>query len=276
MIGAFNGFVSGLFDLVFLPFRGLGPWAGMIVVSLLTSFLMLFVFRRTSNQEGIRKSKNRIKAHLLELRLFSDSLSVTLRAQRRILAANLRYVGYNAKPMLVMIVPVLLILIQIDLRYGSESLKPGDAALVKVRLAGDRLPSEVTAVLDSTSLIEVETPPLRIDDEREIDWRIRARGTGRGRLALTVGGESIVKDVAVGTEAPARISGIKSGGDLLDQIFHPGEAPLSRSSAVESVEIRYPPARLTLFGRNIHWLAAFFVLSIAFGFAFKGFFKVEI
>jgi uncharacterized membrane protein (DUF106 family) len=276
MIGAFNGFVSGFFDLVFLPCRGLGPWAGMIIVSLLTSFLMLIIFRRTSNQEGIRKAKNRIKAHLLELRLFSDSLSVSMKAQRRILTANLRYIGYNTKPMLVMIVPVLLILIQLNLRYGSESLRPGDPALVKVRLSGNRLPSEVTAVLDSSSLIEVETPPLRIDDEREIDWRVRARESGRGRLALTVGGETISKDVAVQTKPLTRISGIRVGGNLIDQLFNPGEAPLSRSSAVKSVEIRYAPARLRLFGRNVHWLVAYFILSVAFGFAFKGVFKVEI
>ncbi|MHB8095922.1 MAG: hypothetical protein ACYDH0_13400 [Candidatus Aminicenantales bacterium] len=276
MIGAFNCFVSGFFDLVFLPFRGLGPWAGMIVVSLLTSFLMLFIFRRTSNQAGIRKAKNRIKAHLLELRLFSDSLSVSMKAQRRILAANLGYVGYNAKPMLVMIVPGCLILIQLNLRYGAESLRPGEPALVKVRLAGDRLPSEVSAALESSSLIEVETPPLRIDDEREIDWRVRARESGRGRLILTIGGEMIAKDVAVRTKPLTRISGIRVGGNLIDQFFNPGESPLPRSSAVESVEIRYAPARLLLFGRNVHWLVAYFVLSVAFGFAFKGVFKVEI
>jgi hypothetical protein len=33
---------------------------------------------------------------------------------------------------------------------------------------------------------------------------------------------------------------------------------------------------MDLFGRHLHWLVVYFVLSIIFGFAFKGVFKVEI
>jgi uncharacterized membrane protein (DUF106 family) len=71
----FNSFVNTVFELILTPFRNMSPWYGMTVVSFLTGFLMLFIFRFTSNQEGIRRTKNRIKAHLLELRLFKDSMS---------------------------------------------------------------------------------------------------------------------------------------------------------------------------------------------------------
>ena len=57
----------------------------MMAVSLLTALLMLFVFQLTSNQAGIRRAKDRIKAHLLELRLFKDNMRVTLWAQGGIL-----------------------------------------------------------------------------------------------------------------------------------------------------------------------------------------------
>jgi uncharacterized membrane protein (DUF106 family) len=272
----FNSVLNKVFDVLFLPVRGMGPWAAMILISLLTSFLMLLIFRHTSNQAGIKKEKNLIKAHLLELRLFKDNMGVQLKAQGRILLANFKYVGHNMRPMLVMIVPVLLILIQLNLWFGSASLKPGDPVLVKVRLVEGKYPSEVPAALVASGELDVETPPLRIEDEAEIDWRLRAKTAGPGRLTLTVGGETIVKSASVGATRLSPVPSIKPGRSLLDQIFNPGEAPLPSGSVVRSVEVRYPSASLPLLGMHIHWLIAYFILSIVFGYAFKGVFKVEI
>ena len=272
----FNSVLDKLFNILFLPFRNMSPWVGMVLISLLTSFLMLFIFRHTSNQAGIKKAKNLIKAHLLELRLFPDDMRVQYRAQGRILLANLKYIGHNSKPMLVMIVPVLLILIQLNLWYGARSLKPGESAILKVKLNGDRFPSEVAVSVEPSSQIVIETPPLRIEDEAEIDWRVKAKENGLGRLALAVGSETIIKDVVVGTKPLSRISTLRVGRNVLDQVFNPGERPLPSGSIVRSVELKYPAARMNLFGWRIHWLVVYFVLSIIFGLAFKGVFKVEI
>jgi uncharacterized membrane protein (DUF106 family) len=272
----FNSVLDKFFDIMFLPFRNMSPWVGMLLISLLTSFLMLFIFRRTSNQAGIKKAKSLIKAHLLELRLFPDDMRVQFRAQGRILLANFKYIGHNSKPMLVMIVPVLLILIQLNLWFGARSLKPGESAILKVKLSGDRFPSEVAVNVEPSPQIVIETPPLRIEDEAEIDWRVKAKETGLGRLTLVAGGETIVKDVAVGAKPLTRISTIRVGRSVLDQVFNPGERPLPSGSLVRSVELKYPAARMGLFGWRLHWLVVYFVLSIIFGFAFKGIFKVEI
>ena len=272
----FNSVLGKLFDILFLPFRNMSPWVGMVLISLLTSFLMLFIFRHTSNQAGIKKAKSLIKAHLLELRLFPDDMRIQFRAQGRILLANLKYIGHNSKPMLVMIVPVLLILIQLNLWFGARSLKPGESAILKIRLGGDRFPSEMAVDVEPPPQIEIETPPLRIEDEAEIDWRVKAKETGFGQVTLVVGGKTIVKDVAVGAKPLAKISTIRVGRNILDQVFNPGERPLPSGSLIRSVELKYPAARMDFFGLHIHWLVIYFVLSIIFGFAFKGVFKVEI
>ncbi|HOI45163.1 MAG TPA: hypothetical protein PLX50_06090, partial [Candidatus Aminicenantes bacterium] len=141
MIWILNSVIGAIFDALLWPFRRMNPWFGMIAVSWLTALLMLFIFRRTSNQDGIRAVKNKIKAHLLELRLYKDSLGVSLKAQGQILLANLKYIGYNSKPMLVMIVPILLILIQLNLWFGAQALSPGQTALVKMKLDESRSPA---------------------------------------------------------------------------------------------------------------------------------------
>jgi len=78
------------------------------------------------------------------------------------------------------------------------------------------------------------------------------------------------------------IDGCRGNCDLFNATFrgrellYPGENPLPGGIPVRSIEILYPAGRLNAFGLGLHWLVAYFVLSIIFGFAFKGVFKVEI
>ncbi len=275
-MATFNAVIGSLFGLAVLPFRAMNPWLAMIVISVLTGLLMLAVFRWTSNQEGIHRAKEAIKAHLLELRLYKDSMAQQMRSQGRILAANGRYILHALRPMLVMIVPVMLILIQLNLWFGSRPLAPGETAILKVKLAAGRSPLASDISVDAPAGIIVETLPLRIEEEREIDWRLRAAAPGVYDLTLKAGSDSFTKSVRVGGSLLAPISNVRPGPSFLDQVFNPGEKPLPRALAVESVEVDHPERRLPLLGLRLHWLIAYFALSIVFGFALKGVFKVEI
>ena len=42
------------------------------------------------------------------------------------------------------------------------------------------------------------------------------------------------------------------------------------------IEVAYPPRELSLFGLSIDWLIGFLLLSMAFGFGFKGILGVEV
>jgi uncharacterized membrane protein (DUF106 family) len=270
-----NAITGALFDVLMAPFRPLGPWAGMLAVSWTTGLLMLAIFKKTSNQEGIRKAKNRIKAHLLEVRLYKDDLGQSLRSQGAILAANGRYFACALRPLLVMVIPLLLLLAQLNVWFGTAPLKKGSAAIIKVRLAPGQSALAAEASLIAPAGVAVETQPLRIEEEREIDWRIRAEATGRRLLRFVVGGREITKSLVVEGRPLSKVSARRVRG-FGDELFNPGEKPLPKNTPVEYVEIVYRPARLKLLGLRIHWLVAFFVLSIAFGFSLKGVFQVEI
>lgn len=248
----------------------------MAWVSLLTGILMLFIFRLASNQGGIKKTKDRIKAHLLELRLFKDNIGETLKAQGNIFRYNLKYIAYSARPMLVMIIPLVLILAQLNLWFGYQSLRVGQDFLLKVKLGetADPLGSEI--ILEAPTGIGVETPALRLEEAKEIDWRLRAQFGGIHFLTIKLGGQSFTKSVSVGQSPVSKISALKVGRRFLDQALNPGEKPLPAGLPIKSVEISYPVDKMKILGLNLHWLVVYFVFSIAFGFALKRPFKVEI
>jgi uncharacterized membrane protein (DUF106 family) len=271
-----NAVLGKLFDLLLLPFRSLNPWAGMAFISLLTGLLMLFIYRLTSSQSGIRRVKDKIKAHLLELRLFKDNMGVTMKAQGQILQANLRYLGLNLKPLLVMIVPLILILAQLNLWFGSEPLSVGRPAILKVRLqlGVNVLGTEIS--LESPPEIAVETPPLRLEEPREVDWRLKPTSAGRFELIIKAGDKRYLKTVVVDGRRLEKVSSIKVKKSLLDEILYPGEKALSGGSRIKAIEIVHPAKKLPLFGLRLHWLIAYLGLSIIFGFALKKPFRVEI
>jgi hypothetical protein len=272
----FNTAFGRIFEVLFLPFRHLSPWFGMVLISLLTGLLMLFIFRRTSNQEGIRKAKNKIKAHLLELRLYKDNMNLSLKAYGHILIANLKYLSHSVRPMLVMIVPVLLILIQLNLWFGYRSLDVGQEAVLKIKLEEGKNPLQTEITVEPPAGISIETPALRIEDLREIDWRLRARDKGVHAITFRWENLSFSKQVAVAQNRLSKLSAVKAGSGFLDQMFNPGERPLPKNLGIQSVEVVYPAPGMNLFGWRVHWLIVFFALSIIFGFGLKGFFKVEI
>lgn len=272
----FNSVFGKLFDLIFLPFRNMSPWIGMVVTSLLTGFLMLLVFRFTSNQKGIRKAKNRIKAHLLEFRLFKDSLSISLKAQGNILRNNLKYLRYYGKPMLIMIIPLILILFQLNLWFGYQSLTPGEAAILRVELEEGIDLLNMEFKIESSTGFDIETPPLRIVEEREINWRLRAREKGIHDLILVADGHRITKKVAVAQNLLSKISPLRARRNFINELLNPGESPLSGDLPFKVIEVKYPAKNMNLFGWYIHWLIIYVALAVIFSFAFKGVFKVEI
>ena len=65
---------------------GLLPgWLSATLLSLVLGVLMLLVFKYTSNQRAIRRVRRDIRANLLAVKLFRDSVAVGLKAQGRVL-----------------------------------------------------------------------------------------------------------------------------------------------------------------------------------------------
>jgi hypothetical protein len=267
-----NAIITSIFDVALAPFAG-HPWAGLIAISLATGGLLLLIFRYTSNQRAIRATKDRILAHLLEVVLYRDQMRVVVRAQARLFVDNLRYLGYALVPLAFMVVPVGLLLVQLDLRYGHRPLRVGERAIVSVKLAPNADLGRVA--LSAPPGIEVETESLRIPALNEVDWRIRAEETGLHEVQVSVGDQTVSKQITAGRNW-ARISLARAGRATWQQFLHPGEPPLPADSPVTSITVSYPRADLTLFGRPVHWVWPWLVISMVFGYALKGPLRVNV
>ena len=271
-----NKVINFIFDLFFYPFRYLSPLWGLIVISGITGILMLIIFRYTSNQKAIKKAKDKIKAHIFELVLYKDNLRIIMKALVSIIKYNLAYLKQTIIPLLFIIVPVILILIQINFRYQFRPVKVDESVLVKLKLNQDLTDQDELVILKTTDKIRVETPVLRIPEKNEFNWRVRIVSNGIHELKFIIGNDQVVTKTINALPQLAMVSPVRVNQAFFKMIFNPTENPLPHGSLVQSIDVKYPDRQLKMFGWNIHWLVIFFIVSLLAAFTLRGVFKVEI
>lgn len=269
-----NAAFTGLFDLVYYPFRFLDPLVGLIFISLVTGVVMLWIFGKLSDQETIRKVRDRIRGNLLGVRIFGDDIGLLFRLQGRILRDTARYLRHAFAPLLIMMIPVLIILIQMNLRFSARPLAPGERTTVKVALLEGAGPA-VPVTLEVPAGLVLETPGVPAPEIGEVAWRLRAEKPGRYDLIVRAGEATASKTVVVGGDW-GPVSTLRTGRSLWEMFLYPGESPLGPRQAVRAIEIAYPPLNIEAFGFGVDWMIFFFIASIVFGFLFKKPLGVEI
>jgi hypothetical protein len=252
-----------LFAVLLDPLDRLPPLIGLVAVSAVSGVLLLFVFRWSSNPAAIRAARREAQAHLLAVRLYRDDLAVVFRAQARFLGALGRYLGHMAVPFAVISLPFALLFAQLDARYGSRALYPGERALVQAIVS--RIDDWT---LEAAGGLEVEAGPVRIPERGEIDWRIVAKSPGRWRITLSRSGRAVEKEVRVSgnvTGAPVRrmVSGVSS------LFLAPAEPTIDDGFGVHTIEVDYPTLPIAFFGHRTSWIVVFLLVSAGVAFALR-------
>ena len=266
--------LTPLFDLLCWPFLGLPPIWAMAFVSLISGVAMVWIFGKVSDQGTIKVLRDQIRGNLIGVRLFQSDIGVVLKLQGRIFGDTFRYMKLALVPLVVLLVPVLLIMTQLNLRFAVRPLAPGEATVVKAVVRDAEVLAE-TASLEADAGVTIETPAVRMRTAGEVAWRVRAATPGDHRLVVRIGGESVETHLVAGTRWGA-VSQLRTGRGAIDLLLFSGDRPIDGSHVIEAVEVGYPGLDIRVFGWTVDWLVAFFVLSMAFGYAFKGVLGVEL
>jgi hypothetical protein len=267
-----NSAIDAVLRAFYTAFSWAPPALGLTVLSAALGIAMLWVFRKTSNQARMKTVKRKVYASLLELRVYADEPGVTWRAQKSLFGANLRYMGLALKPALFMALPIGFLLIHLEAFYGRAPLPVAQDALVTMGMSTEWSPQSAPPAITVPVGIEVDGPPVRVVDTREVTWRIRPRSELSGQLQFTVDGQPVTKTIETGAR-PRYIPG-KSVNSALEAIWNPGES--IAAPQVEWVEVRYPEASLSIFGFRMNWILWFLVVSMAAALLLKGRFGVVI
>jgi uncharacterized membrane protein (DUF106 family) len=259
--------------LAFRLFLLTSPLAIVVVLSLVIGLAMVVLFGYTSDQKAIKVAKDQLKAHLLAVRLFRDQLPVVMGSYGKILRGTGRYLKLAFKPLLYVIIPITLLIVQLDRCLGSTALQRNVPFLLTVHTTGADVLNGIS--LELPPEIAMTAPVVRIPAGNEIVWRLAAAADGEYEARIAAGGQTVVKTVRVSSEL-ARVSAIRLRERFWERIFTSGEAALPPNGPIESISINYPERNIEIAGYEINWIWLFFILSMVAGFLFKELLGIQI
>jgi hypothetical protein len=262
---SFNSLVTKIFSAALMPLAGFQALWGLLAVSIVAGVILVYIYGKISNQAALKRVKKRITAGIYESVLFRHDLPTSLRAQGGMLVGGVRYFALAVPPLIVLLIPSLVILAQLNLRYGARALQPGEHAVVTVSLANeDALFSTELSAQDATVQV---TPPLRDLDAQSVSWRVdasKAQATSPATLALAVNGVQVNEPLFTGQQ-PAILPTAQHTSPWW-QLLYPGASlPQELRSQVRSITVTYPEQELSVAGITVHWLLLFVVVSIVAG-----------
>ncbi len=248
------------------------PLAIVIWLSLVIGLLMVLLFAWTSDQKAIGIAKDQLKAHMLAVRLFQDQLSVVMKAYWRIIRGTGRYIRLAFKPLLFVIIPITLLIVEADRYLGWTPVEPLQTFLVKVKTNNAEAVNDVTLNLPPD--LSVSAPAVHVPAENEVVWRVIAEKDGAYDLNVVSGSETVSKHVVV-SPGISRLSLERLRAPLWERYFSSAEAQLP-DGPVSSIAVTYPTRTLRFAWIDWNWIVLFFVLSMIAGFLFKEILGIEI
>jgi len=249
------------------------PLAIVIVVSLVVGLLMVVLFGYTSDQKAIGIAKDQLKAHLLAVRLYRDQIPVVMGSYGKILRGTGRYLKLAFKPLLYVIIPITLLMVQIDRYLGATPIPSNAPFLLTVHTTGGDALNDVT--LDLPSEITMTAPPVHVPSANEIVWRLVGSKEGKYEMKIAAAGQAAAKVVCVGSGL-ARISTVRLRGHFWERMFSSAEPALPENSPIEYISINYPDRNIEVAGYGMNWIWLFFILSMIAGFVFKELLGIQI
>lgn len=248
------------------------PLAIVVVLSIVIGLGMVVLFGYTSDQKAIKIAKDRLKAHLLAVRLFRDQLHVVVGSYGRILRGTGHYLRLAFMPLLYVIIPITLLIVQLDRYLGSTPVPVNAPFLLTVQV--NRVDAVEDVALELPPEITMTAPAVHIPSEREVVWRLAGTRDGNYELKITAGGQSAGKVVKVGNEL-ARVSPVRLRGHFWERMLSSAE-PALPDGPVESIAVNYPERNVGAFGYEMNWIWLFFILSMIAGFIFKELLGIQV
>ncbi|MCI0470641.1 MAG: hypothetical protein L0Y73_03180 [Candidatus Aminicenantes bacterium] len=281
MIQKINFVITKIFDVILVPFTAIGDFWGILFLSLLTSLVVLVIYKYFSSPKKIRRAKDRIKANILAIRLYKDSWKVIVGSFFKSLFYVLKYFALNFG-VVIIIMPLLFpLFVQMDVRYGMRPFRVGEEIIIKAAFTSD--PNNLAVTLLESKHFKPQMNPVFInafkDVEKkkpmmEVNWKAAASETGATTIRLKVNDKTFGKSLLIGTHKRA-LSNKKFAASTVEHFIYPVEDLFAGKSDLKYVYINYPGKSVSFLGLKTHWLVYYLVLTLIIVLALRKKFGVE-
>lgn len=285
MIHTINYVLTKLFDIILYPFSFISPFWGILFLSILMSFVVLYIYKWISSPRAVKSAKDKIKADILAIRIYKDLWRVIAGSFFKSLGHTFHYFGLNLLPLLI-IIPILFpAFVQMDIRYGMKPFQVGDEIIIKAAFSQD--PNDLDVELLASDNFKPKMNPVFINAYRvyeesgekkypikEVNWKVKATREGTAKIRIKVRDKVYEKQLVIGDFRGAT-SNKKMNKSSLEHFIYPAEKLLSNPGELVNIYIQYPGSEVTFAGLTTHWLVFNIILVVIIVLALKNRFGIE-
>lgn len=269
MIQKINYFITFVFDVILYPFKFINPFWGILFLSVLMSFVVLIIYKKISSPRTIKSTKEKIKAHILAIRIYKDFWRVILSSFFKSIFYTAKYFSLNLVPLLV-IIPILFpVFVQMEVRYGVRPFKVGEEMVIKARVSQD--PQGMDVKLIENGNFKLKMNPVFIngfEDEkksepiREIDWKVKATRDGMSYIQVKLNEKIYEKSLVIGNYSnySGALSNKKYSESSWGHFIYPSEGLFSNTGVIEDMYIEYPSTKISFADLKLKWWIINFIL----------------
>ncbi len=274
MIEKVNGLFSLVYDAVIFPVSNFSDEIQILYISLLSGIVFLWIYGKVSNQKGLKETKRKVTAYVLEVALYRHSILVCLRSQWNLLKQGVRYVSFALIPLLILMVPCLLIMAELHSHYQSRGIGGGENAIIEISFDND---VDVMDYSLKSDVVKI-TSPLRIEDEGKIFWKLKNDNiSGEKETFVKLNVDDRVLNIPILLDKNKNPNLLVYSKNIFEALMFPTKFSVGKDfSQIKLIKISYPDKIQKYFGVSLNWIWAFLIISILSGLVASKILKVEI
>ncbi|MCD6464681.1 DUF106 domain-containing protein [Candidatus Woesearchaeota archaeon] len=253
--------LSSVLNPVLSPLLELPSAVSILLLSLVLNVLIVLVYKIATNQQEMRKLKERMKELQKELKANRTNLEKAQKLQKELMKINGLYMKHSFKSTIYTFLPLIIIFSWMSSHYMFESIKPGSEFQVFISLQHVNesfLNNLKISVLPSSEGLKLVNKTLVNEN---IVLTMKALNTGRYDLVLELNNDRVVKQVIVSEK----------------QEYAPVVEKFKNSN-FKSVKIAqprlHPFGSFSIFGWHPGWLGTYIISSLVFNSLLRKLLKV--
>lgn len=278
-MNAVQRILTSVFDALLTPFEAMGDTVALVLVSGIFGVLGLLLFKQISWQAGIKGTKDRIKGHMIAIRIYQDDLVIVFTSVMKVVLRNFQYLALNFGPILPLLVPGALVAAQMVTRYAfaplpvitpekAEEMLPGRCSMLEIRMkpGQESLVSDLAVKLPEG--LKALSPLAKNARDGIAVLEFAAIAPGEGEIQLLIGGQIAATKAVVAGAEPTRSMQPERVSSFWTSWLWPAEPRIAPSCPIAWIGFTYPDRDLGYLPGGAFGVFATFVLaSMAFGIA---------
>lgn len=253
-------FLDPILNPILQPLLSRSPLLVIIILALIISILITLVYKYFTNQEEMKRLKDKQKNFQSKLKELKDRPEEMMKIQKEAMKVNLDYMKHSFKPTLITMLPILLLFGWMSAHLAYEPIYPGETFSVTANFR--------EGITGKTKLIFDEGTELISKPEQEIaggmaSWDLKA-SRGVHFLTVTVGEQQQQKKVLITTK-----------------LQYENAVSTYQHSDIEKITIAYNKLRpfgqnftVPLFNWQPGWLGVYIIFSLVFSLGFRKVFNL--